>query len=286
MDKGFGRLDDLDRNDIANWVNEALGATNRVEVRLKDALKAHLPLVYILLGMIPNATRRIITELKPQTAQDHCATFHASRIFCNALGAFLLLQKGMLVEATTLVRSMLETTAQAILFVRSQECAEKWLNGKSYTPAEVRNKLNGHPNIAPLYDALSRIAHANPEARWTHSVDMGKAGYAIWYGGAYQPNLAATLLAILIDIIILYLDAFYAHYAGRLSVHAWPLMIEFGRRVNEDLRRWIDTLPDDSEAMRAFLADMTPPPPMPPMPIEKATIDEMIAKLRDSRKDR
>ena len=286
MDNDFSRLDDVDRNDIANWVDTAFEATNRVEVRLKDTLKAHFPLVHILLGMIPNATRRIITEVKSQTARDHCAMFHASRIFCNALGAFLLLQKGMLIEATTLVRSVLETTAQAILFMRSQECAERWLNGKSYKPAEVRKKLNHRPDIAPLYDALSGIAHPNPEARWMHSVDMGKAGYAIWYSGAYEPKRAAMLLATFIDIIVLYLDAFYTCYAGRLSVHAWPLMIEFGRRVNEDLRRWIDTLPDDSEAMRAFLADATPPPPMPPMPIEKATIDEMIAKMQNGRKDR
>lgn len=276
----------LGRSSPDNAVRAALEATDRVNARLDDALGGYLDIVYLLLGMIPNASRRIITELKSQTGEDHCAVFHASRIFNNALGAFILLRKGMLIEATTLARSALETVAQAVLLMRDPVLAGEWLGGKQLTPAEVRKKLKDKLAIAPLYTELSNITHPNPQARGMHSVDIPSVGYAIFYGGTYQPKRAATLMATLINIILTYLDEFYVHYSGRLSVDNWPFMIELGQSLNDSLRRWIVTFPEDAEVLSAHLADQSPPSPMPPLAVDKSLLQKVISKLKDSRQSK
>src|SRR5437016_4500255 len=103
------------RNRSDNGLRLILEETERVSKRIDGTLGEHLDNIYILLGMIPNATRRIITEMgEAQTQQDHCAVFHASRVLNNAVGALMMLRNGLLVEASTLIRSTLETTAQAV----------------------------------------------------------------------------------------------------------------------------------------------------------------------------
>jgi hypothetical protein len=228
--------------------------------------------------MIPNATRRIITELSEHSPQDICALIHASRIFNNLTGAFLMLRKGMSIESNILIRGALETTAQAILFMRDPNMAAKWLNGKQYSPADVRKGLQGRPDFKPLYDTLSEVAHANPQAQWMHTVAVEEQGLAILYGGAYQPKLAAHLLTVIVDILLMYLSEFHAHYIGRLSVQFWPLMIEMGGAMNADLRRWRDQRAEDWVELAPSVSTQHPSP-MPPPAIPKADLDRVLAAM-------
>lgn len=193
----------LGRSAPDNRFRLSIEQTERVRKRLADKLGWHLDGLYILLAMIPNATRRMSTELGSYTPQDECCVFHASRVFNNAMAAFLLLERGMITEATTMVRAALEATAQAILFLRDAEAVAKWLRGRRYRPGDVRRRLGDRPNFASLYGVLSSVAHANPEARWTHSVPLPAHGrLAILYGGSYQPKSAGRLLKIIVDLSI------------------------------------------------------------------------------------
>src|SRR5438046_2411581 len=118
-----------------NNLEWALEETEKVQKRLDEVLKPHTVGVYLLLGMVPNATRRIFTEIGSQTPQDITAAFHASRLFADALASFTLLRKGLAVQTTTLLRSQLETTAQAVALLRNADMAASWLNGRQYTPS-------------------------------------------------------------------------------------------------------------------------------------------------------
>jgi hypothetical protein len=207
--------------EVQNWLRYAFEETDRVGSRLDEFLGDSVEGLYMSLGMVPNATRRIITEIKPGTAQDRCAVLHASRFFNNTLAAFMLLRKGMLVEAITVARTALETCAQAVLFLRREDLATKWLNGTRYKPAKVRELLGRSPDFQPLYSALSEIAHANPEARWAHSVDVPPLGYAIFYGGTYRPKEASRLLTLLCDLVLVYLREFDSHYRVGPAGSCW-----------------------------------------------------------------
>src|SRR5215210_8129226 len=119
-----------------NNVELVLEATERVRARMSDALGAHADPLYMLLGMVPNATRRVITEIgQAQTPQDECTLFLASRLFNNILAAFLLMERGMLTEANILARSAVEATAQAVLLLRDEQAATGWLAGKRFSPS-------------------------------------------------------------------------------------------------------------------------------------------------------
>jgi hypothetical protein len=70
----------LGRAAPSNGVRLVLEETERVRARIEQTLGGDIDPLYILLGMIPNATRRIITELPPGSAQDSANVFLASRL--------------------------------------------------------------------------------------------------------------------------------------------------------------------------------------------------------------
>jgi hypothetical protein len=244
----------------------AVDETNRVEARLSEMLGDRVFNFALMVGLLPNGTRRISTEIPAQTVQDTVAVVHASRVFCDAMGTYLLLRKGLWPQATTLARSTLESVAQAVAFLRDANMAEQWSNGKRFTPGAVRKRLGLHPNFAPLYDALSAIAHANPEATWSHSVPVEGRGFAISYGGSYQPKRGAHLLTVLVELILIYLYEFYGHYIGQLAISNWALMIEMGHALNQELRDWSNELPDDWVELQQHVQTLKTEP-MPPSPV-------------------
>lgn len=263
------------------WLHIAMDETEQVSARIQKTFEERDAHFHLLMGMIPNATRRIITEIaQGQSAQDHCAVFHASRTFNQAFGAYLLVKKGMLTEATTLVRGTLEVVSQSIVFQRESEAAEAWLAGKRFSPRQVRERLGGEPNLRPIYKVLSDISHANPEARWAHSISIPKMGYAIHYGGSYRPRHAATLLALLTDIVILYLREFHSAYRGRLSLDAWPVLLDFYTSLNGDFRKWLAALPGDEESLLEGGIENWIVPPMPEPMVDEETLSKLRASLQ------
>src|SRR4051794_11393506 len=93
-----------------NWQSTfdwAVDETNKVEARLSETFGTHVFSFALMVGLLPNGTRRISTEIPSQTVQDKVAVIHASRVFCDAMGSYLLLKKGLWTQAITLARSTL-----------------------------------------------------------------------------------------------------------------------------------------------------------------------------------
>jgi hypothetical protein len=273
----------LGRADPNNRLNLAIRETERIEAILDEQIGGYWDNLWILLGFIPNGTRRIGYELPAQTPQDACAIFHASRVFTTATAALIVLRRGMLVEANTLIRSTLEVVAQSVLFLRDAADAEKWMGGKRYKPGEVRKRLGAIPDFAPLYDELSSVAHPNPEAVWTHAVSIPNTGFAVAFGGTYQPKRIAELLAVLVDLILLFMRAFYTHYIGRLSIDFWPIFLDAGSAMNAALRDWTEKLPHDWDELVPTILERGPEPPMPPPPIPPTDYERALNRMRELR---
>src|SRR5437763_17051337 len=68
----------------------SLSETARVEARLAETFGDRVFNFAILLGLLPNGTRRISTEIASQTVQDTEAAVHAARVSGDAMGAYPL----------------------------------------------------------------------------------------------------------------------------------------------------------------------------------------------------
>jgi hypothetical protein len=176
----------------------------------------------------------------------------------------------------------LESVAQAVAFLREPDMAMQWANGRRFSPSAIRKSLGAAPDFRSLYDALSAIAHANPEATWSHSVPAEGRGFAISYGGSYQPKRGAQLLALLVDLILIYLHEFYAHYVEQLAITNWALMIEMGHVLNKALREWSKQLPDDWVELQRHV-QMLKTEPMPPSPISAEDAIRYANQARERR---
>lgn len=273
----------LETEDVPNWLRRSLDTTELVTRQLDEALGAFWSLPYSTIAMIPNATRRISTELDVKRAQDTCAVFHASRVFNNLTGGYILLRKGFVVEATTVIRTALETVAQAALFLRDEREAEKWLNGKKYQPRDVRQRLGSRPDFKPLYDELSQVAHANPEARWAHSLVVSDDTYAISFGGTYQPKAVGQLLAVLVEVNLVYLSQFHGCYGKRLSLDFWPVLIDIYRGMLEEFRGQVAARPHDWEALIPGVTLMDTPMDYPG--VDPAELEKVRALVRERTPD-
>jgi len=274
----------LGRRQENNNLRMMLEASDQVQAHIDETLGDRVDALYGLAGMIPNATARLINEIPPPpTARDECALFHASRICGHVVSAFTLLRKSLIVDATAAVRNTTETVAQAVLLLRRPDLAEAWMQGRQFKPAEVRNKLGAEgEKFRRVYSELSAIAHANPDARWSHSVAASGGGYAISLGSQYQPKSAARLLALLGDLLIYYLTAFYDSYKGTLSVQYWPVVIKVWSTANDEaVRAWAGTLPDDRVFLSEYVADKIPAAWEDPVPEEwRARVITVAESLR------
>lgn len=263
-----------------NGFHQNLEATARVRARLEDRVRRTLDVLYMTLGMIPNASRRIMTELQPNSVLDHCAIFHASRLNNNCLAAVGLFLDGLLVEATTITRAALECASQAIVFLHEPKLAEQWWNGKQFSPGDIRRRISKTGDLSPLYKSLSDIAHANPGARMMHAIQLKQQGYAVSFGGAYRPKAVAYGLLLLTDIAVQYLWTFYNCYFGRLAVDFWPVPLEIAENVVRDVRTAIDGWPPDEVELEQFLSTQLPTPPMDKAPISEEVAHDLAIKAR------
>jgi len=277
-------LPSLGRNDPNNGLRQILEASERVQSSIDETLGDQVDGLYLLVGILPNATRRLMTELETPTAGSECVIFHTPRICNHIVAAFILLRQGMIVDAVTAVRSALETTAQAIVLMENESLAESWLKGKTFRPEEIGRKLKERGKaLRPLYEALSDVAHANPAATWAYSVPSSGT-YAIGYGGSYRPKQAAQLLALLFQVALLYLTEFYQHYQTRLNLVAWPLCIETGHLLHQSLTTWIAGLPDDFELLAEEAKNWKPSPMEQAVPPEHRNAVLRVAEhMRDDR---
>lgn len=266
-----------------NNLTWAMYETAKVETRIDEALGSHVDVLYLVLGMIPNATRRIITEISEQTAQDHCALYHASRLFTNAMSAYLLTRKGLIADATVVARTALETMAQGILLLRDPAAAISWLNGRNLSAGQVRKRLNDDPDVAPLYRELSNLSHSTPVAVIHNNVMLPGRGEAILFGGAYRPKTAARLAWVSTIIALEYLHAFYDRYRQSLSLDQWPMTLELGAAMCDGLHQWLASLPEDVDDLRTALSQRPEEERMPPPVVSSEDSLKMAEAIRQAR---
>jgi hypothetical protein len=273
--------------DPSNYLVRSLHETDQVESQLVDFLNGWVQTFYVTMGVLANASRRLATEIPKYSAQDECIAFHLSRTFTNAEATFILLRKGLVIESTTMLRATLENTAQAVLFLQDAKAASQWLQGKKFTPVMVRSGLGKNPDFQPLYARLSDLAHANPEARWQHSVVVGERHFGTAYGGTYQPKGVAEILVLLVDLVLVFLRSFYDRYSTELALDVWPLLIASGQEANQEFRTWVATLPDDAQELAAVLSTQALPEPIgPPVGVEPEAYRQVMERLKQLPADR
>jgi hypothetical protein len=112
------------------------------------------------------------------------------------------------------------------------------------------------------------VAHANPNARWAHSIPFKDGSYAISYGGVYQPKTASELLVILVEVVLMYLTHFYETYYRKLELDIWTSCIELGHVLNENLKSWSKSLPHDWQELSSHAAEWETKPLGNPVPQE------------------
>lgn len=256
-----------DKSDTKNWFEFMLEDSERVGRKLHEALDEQMFVVFLLGGMLPNASARINAELGPeQDETDHAIFTLNSRITTSCVSTYLLAMRGLVTDSTVVLRHVLENVAVAIAIMHTPGMAKDWLGGRRYQPKDVRARIKHIVDLKPVYDTLSTYAHPNAEGQALYRTNTAK-GYAVTYSGSYQPKHVALTLLLLAHSELTYLREFHRRYADRLSVDSWPLLFHLAERLTENLQQWAAQLPDDWEALRDYFATgrgVMPPPKIDP----------------------
>ncbi len=120
-----------------------------------------------------------------------------ARIFNHSLSAYLLLQRGMLIDAAAVIRQVLETQWLLEYFYHYPEKIEKWMEGRTIKPSEVRRKLKLDQERSLIYDEYCRMTHNNFESARYFSGEDEDAD-CIVFGGYYNPLYLEQLFSELI----------------------------------------------------------------------------------------
>lgn len=263
------------------WTSKSLSETEKVGQRVDQFLGNRVDVFFRALGMVFTATRRMGSELPVTTDFDRVTLIHASRVYTNCLGTYMMLRQGMILETYSLLKSSVEGVTQGVLFFRDSASAADWLGGKRFTPDAVRRGIGGGPELAGLYRALTAVAHANPEAAQHHTVEVPGYGLMTWYGGCYRPKELTGLLAVLVDLVLVYLAEFHKRYGSQLDIGAWPLIISVYVDLNDQLRKSAEQLSNDSVELLVLGREAQPLPPVGvPLGVTAEQYDRFREQLR------
>lgn len=140
---------------------------------------------------------------------ENCCYLLLSKSINHTLAAYVLLERGLIIDAALSARNALETLLMLELFAkdRSVNHFELWANGKRYSPSDVRARLKKlstvhvgdviitvddeyQKTIKFVYDVLSQITHSNIESlQHTVSADSPQT-LKVWVGGSLQDQRA------------------------------------------------------------------------------------------------
>ncbi|HEV2250991.1 MAG TPA: hypothetical protein VGT60_10855 [Candidatus Limnocylindria bacterium] len=233
-----------------NWFSFMLAEADRVGNKLHAALDPQLLVLFVLGGMLPNASTRINAEIgSAQDETDNAIFILNSRITTGCVATYVLAMRGLVTDSAATLRHVLESVGLAIAMMHTEGLAERWRQGRQYSPREVRALIKPFVDLQPMYKVLSKYAHANASGQTLYRTDTDR-GYVVTYSGSYQPKHVAATLGALAEIELLYLRELYGRYHERLSIEAWPLMFELADRLIRTFQDWADALPDDWLALR------------------------------------
>lgn len=258
----------------------ARAATERVRAKIEDDLRA-VPGITFLLAFLGGATygaaQRLIDAKRRsgvEVPMDEAVILHCSRLFTECLAGYELLVRGLTLPATAVVRSVLEVSMQAVMLMGDPDRAVRWLDGKRYSPGDVRSAIESDEGIRERYRALSSIVHANVEATLLHTTPIADVeGTMLAYGGSFRPRAAAGIACDLLDAQLFFLRSFYSFYSSRLDelgllwrpemldmlgnaappdATSWGTMFEGCSRILADSRSTIDSWPDDDDELGRY----------------------------------
>jgi len=231
----------------STWFGFMLDEAERVGNKLHEKLDPQLFVLFMLGGMLPNASARLNAELGAQQDRaDHAVFVLNSRITTGCVSTYILAMRGLVTDAAGTLRNVVENVGLAIAIMRIPGVAERWQRGHQYRPGEVRNMIKAWVDLQPLYGLLSEYAHANASGQALYRTDTPS--------GSYQPRHVALTLLLLAQVELLYLREFHGRYHERLSIDAWPLLLDLGSKLNDALRVWAEALPDDWIELREHYA--------------------------------
>ena len=120
-----------------------------------------------------------------------------ARIFNHSLSAYLLLQRGMLIDSAGIIRQVLETQWLLEYFYKYPQKIDKWMQGSTIKPSEVRRNLKLDQERSLIYDEYCKMTHNNIESARYFSGDDEDAN-CIVFGGYYNPLYLEQLFSELI----------------------------------------------------------------------------------------
>lgn len=142
--------------------------------------------------------------------EPNCAFVLLTKVLNHTSATFLLLQRGLLVDAALTCRNALETSLLLELLVKEPAVCKEWSEGKRFRPSEVRRSLSRIPSV-PLgdlvievssdayddcrlaYDWLSRITHANVDSAAHAAQESRPNEFTLTIGGALsRPEIIAV----------------------------------------------------------------------------------------------
>ena len=238
----------------SNWFSFMLAEADRVGNKLHETLDPQLYVLFLLGGMLPNASARINTEIgEQQDATDNTLFILNSRITTGCVATYILAMRGLVPDATATLRHVVENVGLAIAMLHTPGAAARWQRGHEYKPHQVRSLIRDVVDLQPLYRTLSQYAHANAAGQALYRTTVER-GYVVTYSGSYQPKHVSLTLVLMAQVEMLYLREFYRRYHNHLSIEAWPLIFKLADTLIATLHTWAQTLPDDWIGLREHYA--------------------------------
>jgi len=142
--------------------------------------------------------------------EPNCAFVLLTKVQNHASATFVLLKRGLLVDAALTCRNAVETSLLIELLAKEPPLCEAWSRGEQFRPSRVRKRLAELPSVSVgdmiievtpdeyedarfAYDWMSRISHANVESVRHAAEQKGANNFELKIGGALsRPEIVAV----------------------------------------------------------------------------------------------
>lgn len=176
---------------------------------------SELPSAQAFFEQLPRTASSLANALAGRRSlTPNCSYLLLTKSLNHALATYLLLQRGLMIDAALTARNALETLLLLELLSLRPELCESWTQGKEFRPGEVRRLLASVSNLTVgdlvitvsedeyadaglAYSWLSQITHANLESL-NHAVSqVDQNSFVLHVGGARLPAQSIAISKIL-----------------------------------------------------------------------------------------
>lgn len=218
-----------DPKPAGEWLyDEVQHINDQVAERLTVELEKW-PLIGFLMrhfgSLLFGASQRLIDrhmKTGEQRSKDEAVIRSCVRLFNDCYAGYLLLRRGIVLQAIVVLRSAFEVASQGILFMEREDMAKKWLDGRRIQPREVREMSSFAAAQKDLYNKLTRLSHPNTAALLYYAVPTvrdGKPGMTFSYGGSFLPKEMGQVAIQFLWAQLVFLEVFYSIYSEDLQQH-------------------------------------------------------------------